>query len=148
MSVEGRCQREEMQHGKEFIFMRETLKQKLFIETKEPSGLTEDDSRKDAEILNNIYVFPNATQVHTHVTHIQHGGSVWWVASPSAAPVTWFPHVPHQGFDFCLHCLPNHRVLLITSTTARLVKVSHLKAQNILTRDLEWSRETSHPRTW
>lgn len=30
-----------MQHGKEFIFMRETLKQKLFIETREPSGLTE-----------------------------------------------------------------------------------------------------------
>lgn len=27
-----------MQHNKEFIFMRETLKQKIFVETKEPLG--------------------------------------------------------------------------------------------------------------
>lgn len=66
MSVEGRYKRGEMQHGKEFIFMRETLKQKLFIETKEPSGLTEDDSRKNTEGLNSIYVFPNATQLYSH----------------------------------------------------------------------------------
>lgn len=67
MSVERRCKRGEMQHNEELIFMRETLKQKLFIESKEPPGLTEDVSRKNTEGLNNIYLFPNAAQALSHL---------------------------------------------------------------------------------